>query len=118
MANTNDVIVLDAEKYPQVTVWGEKLGTQLGLEYFHLADEYFDYIPQHINHLRIDSKTATFGHKYWGEYRSQQSEYGESEEGTTQKDKVDVDRSCHQLHYSFYEGSSTPESTRNLRKKI
>ena len=45
MANTNDVIVLDAEKYPQIAVWGEKLGTQLGLEYFHLADEYFDYIP-------------------------------------------------------------------------
>ena len=49
---SNDVIVLDVEKYPQVGEWGIRVGTYLGLESYHLADEYFKYIPQHITYLR------------------------------------------------------------------
>tara|TARA_Y100000004_G_scaffold187633_1_gene240697 strand:+ start:163 stop:915 length:753 start_codon:yes stop_codon:yes gene_type:complete len=91
MENKNDIIVVDLEKYPQIEVWGEKLGGNLGLEYFYLDDQYFDYIPQHVNYLRFDNKTGLFGHKYWGEIRFQRSEYGVDDQGTTQKDKVKVD---------------------------
>ena len=45
MANTNDVIVIDLEKFPHIEQWGEKLGGNLGLEYFYLEDRFFDYIP-------------------------------------------------------------------------
>ena len=63
MTNQKDVIVLDLEKYPQIDVWGEKLGGNLGLEYFYLDDEYFDYIPQHVKYLRLSFKEATLGSK-------------------------------------------------------
>jgi len=91
MNNQNDVIVIDLEKFPHLDNWGTKLGGHLGLEYFYLEDEYFDYIPQYVNYLRFSSKEGTLGSKYWGEARSARSEYAESEEGTTQKDKVSVD---------------------------
>ena len=90
MTNTRDIIVLDLEKYPQIGKWGEKLGGQLGLEFFYLDNEYFDYIPQHINYLRFDYKTGLFGHKYWSEIRFQKSTYGVTEEGTTNKEKEEV----------------------------
>ena len=88
---SNDVIVLDVEKYPQVGEWGIRIGTYLGLESYHLADEYFKYIPQHITYLRYDSKSGIFGDKYWGEIRFQRSTYGENEEGTTNKEKETID---------------------------
>lgn len=91
MTNQKDVIVLDLEKYPQIDVWGEKLGGNLGLEYFYLDDEYFDYIPQHIKYLRLSSKEATLGSKYWAEIRATKSSYGESDAGTTLKEKEPVD---------------------------
>ena len=91
MANSNDVIVIDLEKFPHIDEWGEKLGGNLGLEYFHLEDQYFNYIPQHIKYLRFSSKEGILGSKYWGEVRYKRSEYGENDEGTTQKDKVEVD---------------------------
>jgi hypothetical protein len=91
MANTNDVIVIDLEKFPHLDGWGEKLGGNLGLEYFYLEDQYFDYIPSNIKYLRFSAKEALFGTKYWGETRYTKSDYGENEEGTTQKDKVEVD---------------------------
>ena len=84
---SNDVIVLDVEKYPQVGEWGIRIGTYLGLESYHLADEYFKYIPQHITYLRYDSKSGIMGDKYWGEIRFQRSTYGVDEDGTTNKEK-------------------------------
>lgn len=84
---SNDVIVLDVEKYPQVGEWGIRVGTYLGLESYHLADEYFKYIPQHITYLRYPSKNGIMGDKYWGEIRFQRSAYGVNEEGTTNKEK-------------------------------
>lgn len=99
MATTNpDIIVLDEEKWSQIKIWGRRIGDFLGLEVYELEDQYFDYIPQYINYLRFDYKTGTFGHKYWGEYRSERSEYGENEEGTTQKDKVSVDSTLQQKY--------------------
>ena len=95
---TPEIIVLDEEKYPQIKVWGKKIGDFLGLEVFELEETYFQYIPQYINYLRLDYKTGTFGHKYWGEYRAERSEYGENEEGTTQKDKVPVDSTLQQKY--------------------
>ena len=88
---SNDVIVLDVEKYPQVVEWGILIGTYLGLEAYHLADEYFKTIPQHITYLRYDSKSGIMGDKYWGEIRFQRSAYGVNEEGTTNKDKETIE---------------------------
>ena len=88
---SNDVIVLDVEKYPQVGEWGIQIGTYLGLEAYHLADEYFKTIPQHITYLRYDSKSGIMGDKYWSEIRFQRSAYGVNEEGTTNKDKETID---------------------------
>ena len=88
---SNDVIVLDVEKYPQVGEWGILIGTYLGLEAYHLADEYFNTIPQHITYLRYDSKSGIMGDKYWGEIRFQRSAYGVNEEGTTNKDKETIE---------------------------
>lgn len=88
---SNDVIVLDVEKYPKVGEWGVRIGTYLGLESYHLADEYFKYIPQHITYLRYTSKDGIFGDKYWGEIRHQRSTYGQNEEGTTNKEKETID---------------------------
>ena len=88
---SNDVIVLDVEKYPQVGEWGILIGTYLGLEAYHLSDEYFKTIPQHITYLRYDSKSGIMGDKYWGEIRFQRSAYGVNEEGTTNKDKETID---------------------------
>ena len=88
---SNDVIVLDVEKYPKVGEWGVRIGTYLGLESYHLADEYFKYIPQHITYLRYTSKDGIFGDKYWGEIRHQKSTYGVNEEGTTNKEKETID---------------------------
>ena len=88
---SNDVIVLDVEKYPQVGERGILIGTYLGLEAYHLADEYFKTIPQHITYLRYDSKSGIMGDKYWGEIRFQRSAYGVNEEGTTNKDKETID---------------------------
>ena len=88
---SNDVIVLDVEKYPQVGEWGILIGTYLGLEAYHLADEYFKTIPQHITYLRYDSKSGIMGDKYWGEIRFQRSAYGVNEEGTTNKDKETIE---------------------------
>lgn len=92
MTKTNsDIIVIDEQKFPEVRVWGTKLGGELGLEFYELDDEYFQYIPQHVTYLRFDHKTGDFGRRYWGEIRPTVSEYGENEEGTTQKNKVPVD---------------------------
>ena len=87
---SNDVIVLDVEKYPQVGEWGILIGTYLGLEAYHLADEYFKTIPQHITYLRYDSKSGIMGDKYWSEIRFQKSTYGVNEEGTTNKEKETI----------------------------
>ena len=84
---SNDVIVLDVEKFPQVGEWGIQIGTYLGLEAYHLADEYFTSIPQHITYLRYPSKEGIMGDKYWSEIRFTRSAYGVNEEGTTNKDK-------------------------------
>mgnify|MGYP001166544872 CR=1 FL=1 len=88
---SNDVIVLDVEKYPQVGEWGIRVGTYLGLESYHLADEYFKYIPQHITYLRYPSKNGIMGDKFWGEIRFQRSTYGVNEEGTTNKEKETIE---------------------------
>ena len=87
---SNDVIVLDVEKYPKVGEWGILIGTYLGLEAYHLADEYFKTIPQHITYLRYDSKSGIMGDKYWSEIRFQKSTYGVNEEGTTNKEKETI----------------------------
>ena len=87
---SNDVIVLDVEKYPQVGEWGIRIGTYLGLESYHLADEYFKTIPQHITYLRYDSKSGIMGDRYWSEIRFQKSTYGVNEEGTTNKEKETI----------------------------
>ena len=87
---SNDVIVLDVEKYPQVGEWGILIGTYLGLEAYHLADEYFKTIPQHITYLRYDSKSGIMGDRYWSEIRFQKSTYGVNEEGTTNKEKETI----------------------------
>lgn len=86
----SDVIVLDVEKFPQVDSWGTLLGGNMGLEYYVLDDEFWDYIPNDITHLRYDHKTADFGARYWGETRGKRSEYGVNDEGTTLKEKVEI----------------------------
>lgn len=91
MANTNDVIIIDVENFPKVAEWGVYLDGHMGLEYYHLPEEHWQFIPQHITHLRVSSTEAIFGSRYWGEIRGERSGYGETEEGTTLKEKVAVD---------------------------
>ena len=91
MATTKpDIIVIDDLKFPFIKEWGTKLGGNLGLEFYALDEDYWQYIPQDVSYLRFDNKTADFGRRYWGEIRREVSEYGENDEGTTQKDKVVV----------------------------
>ena len=90
MATNPDIIVIDEEKYPHIATVGVKKGENLTLEYYELDDEQFQYIPPHIHYLRFDHTTATYGMKLWGETRSMKSEYGEDEDGTTLKEKVEV----------------------------
>jgi hypothetical protein len=85
--NLNDIIVIDVEKFPKVGEWGIQVGTHLGLEVYHLADEFYKYIPQNITYLRFPSKEGVLGGKYWGEIRHEKSAYGVNEEGTTNKEK-------------------------------
>lgn len=91
MATKPDIIVTDQEKFPLVAQWGKIIGGNLGLEYYELDDEFFDYIPQHINFLRFSNQEGTYGKNLWGEVRSMRSEYGVDDEGTTLKEKVQVD---------------------------
>ena len=85
--NLNDIIVIDVEKFPKVGEWGIQVGTHLGLEVYHLADEFYKYIPQDVTYLRFPSKEGVLGEKYWGEIRHEKSTYGVNEEGTTNKEK-------------------------------
>ena len=91
MATNPDIIVIDEEKYPHIATVGTKMGENLALEYYSLDDEHFQYIPPHIHYLRFDYNTASFGMRYWGEVRNMKSEYGEDDDGTTLKEKVEVD---------------------------
>ena len=91
MATNPDIIVIDEEKYPHIATVGTKMGENLALEYYSLDDEQFQYIPPHIHYLRFDYNTASFGMRYWGEVRNMKSEYGEDDDGTTLKEKVEVD---------------------------
>ena len=91
MATNPDIIVIDEEKYPHIATVGTKMGENLALEYYSLDDEQFQYIPPHIHYLRFDYNTASFGMRYWGEVRNIKSEYGEDDDGTTLKEKVEVD---------------------------
>tara|TARA_Y100001972_G_scaffold122943_1_gene169403 strand:- start:1111 stop:1866 length:756 start_codon:yes stop_codon:yes gene_type:complete len=93
MATKPNIIVIDEEKYPHIATVGTKLGENLALEYYSLEDAQFQYIPPHVHYLRFDYDTANFGMKNWGEVRSMRSEYGESDAGTTLKEKVQVDSS-------------------------
>ena len=87
----SDVIVLDVEKFPQVDTWGTLLGGNMGLEYYVLDDEFWDYIPNDITHLRYTYKEADLAARYWGETRFTRSEYGVDDEGTTLKEKVTME---------------------------
>ena len=91
MATHPDIIVIDEEKYPHIATVGTKMGENLSLEYYSLDDVHFQYIPPHIHYLRFDYNTANFGMKYWGEVRNMKSEYGVDDDGTTLKDKVEID---------------------------
>ena len=91
MATKPDIIVIDEEKYPHIATVGTKMGENLALEYYSLDDEQFQYIPPHVHYLRFDYNTASFGMRYWGEVRNMKSEYGEDDDGTTLKEKVEVD---------------------------
>ena len=91
MATNPDIIVIDEEKYPHIATVGTKMGENLALEYYSLDDEQFQYIPPHVHYLRFDYNTASFGMRYWGEVRNMKSEYGEDDDGTTLKEKVEVD---------------------------
>ena len=91
MATNPDIIVIDEEKYPHIATVGTKMGENLALEYYSLDDEHFQYIPPHVHYLRFDYNTASFGMRYWGEVRNMKSEYGEDDDGTTLKEKVEVD---------------------------
>ena len=88
--NLNDIIVIDVEKFPKVGEWGIQVGTHLGLEVYHLADEFYKYIPQDITYLRFPSKEGVLGERYWGEIRHEKSTYGVNEEGTTNKEKETI----------------------------
>ena len=91
MVTNPDIIVIDEEKYPHIATVGTKMGENLALEYYSLDDEQFQYIPPHVHYLRFDYNTASFGMRYWGEVRNMKSEYGEDDDGTTLKEKVEVD---------------------------
>mgnify|MGYP005650333373 CR=1 FL=1 len=65
----------------------------MNLEYYALEDEHFQYIPPHIHYIRFDYTTADFGMRSWGEVRTMRSEYGVDDDGTTLKEKVQVDSS-------------------------
>ena len=92
---SNDVIVIDVEKFPKAGEWGIQLGTHLGLEVYHLADEFYKYIPQDVTYLRFPSKEGILGEKYWAEIRHTKSTYGVNEEGTTNKEKETIeDTTC------------------------
>ena len=88
---SNDVIVIDVEKFPKAGEWGIQLGTHLGLEVYHLADEFYKYIPQDVTYLRFPSKEGILGEKYWAEIRHTKSTYGVNEEGTTNKEKETIE---------------------------
>ena len=108
MATNPDIIVIDEEKYPHIATVGVKKGENLTLEYYELDDEQFQYIPPHIHYLRFDHTTATYGMKLWGETRSMKSEYGEDEDGTTLKEKVEVDSTLNAKYVKpFMEGVIT-----------
>lgn len=91
MANTNDVIVLDLERFPKVGEWGTYLGSQLGLQFYELDDSYWGYIPREVHYVRLSPNDADFGSRYWGEIRGERSAYGENEEGTTNKGRETID---------------------------
>jgi len=108
MATNPDIIVIDEEKYPHIATVGVKKGENLTLEYYELDDEQFQYIPPHIHYLRFDHTTATYGMKLWGETRNMKSEYGEDEDGTTLKEKVEVDSTLNAKYVKpFMEGVIT-----------
>lgn len=91
MANTNDVIVLDLERFPKVGEWGTYVGSALGLQFYALDEAYWGYIPKELHYVRLNAKDADFGSRYWGEIRGERSAYGENEEGTTNKGKEKID---------------------------
>ena len=91
MANTNDVIVLDLERFPKVGEWGTYVGSALGLQFYALDESYWAYIPKEVHYVRLSAKDADFGYRYWGEIRNERSAYGVNEEGTTNKDKETID---------------------------
>ena len=93
MATKPDIIVIDEEKYPHIATVGTKKGENMNLEYYALEDEHFQYIPPHIHYIRFDYTTADFGMRSWGEVRTMRSEYGVDDNGTTLKEKVQVDSS-------------------------
>ena len=93
MATKPDIIVIDEEKYPHIATVGTKKGENMNLEYYTLEDEHFQYIPPHIHYIRFDYTTADFGMRSWGEVRTMRSEYGVDDDGTTLKEKVQVDSS-------------------------
>ena len=93
MATKPDIIVIDEEKYPHIATVGTKKGENMNLEYYALEDEHFQYIPPHIHYIRFDYTTADFGMRSWGEVRAMRSEYGVDDNGTTLKEKVQVDSS-------------------------
>ena len=91
MATKPDIIVIDEEKYPHIATVGTKCGSWMNLEYYELDDDHFQYIPPHVHYLRFDYDTATYGMRLWGETRNMKSEYGVDDNGTTLKEKVEVD---------------------------
>ena len=91
MATKPDIIVIDEEKYPHIATVGTKCGSWMNLEYYELDDAQFQYIPPHVHYLRFDYDTATYGMRLWGETRNMKSEYGVDDNGTTLKEKVEVD---------------------------
>tara|TARA_B100000287_G_scaffold2053_1_gene2043 strand:+ start:2747 stop:3538 length:792 start_codon:yes stop_codon:yes gene_type:complete len=114
----SDVVVLDVEKFPIVDTWGTLLGGNMGLEYYVLDEELWQYIPSHITHLRFPYKTADLGSRYWGEIRFKRSEYGVNDEGTTQKDKVPIDQTIFQEHVlPFMKGVITLKTQEIFEKR-
>lgn len=93
MANTNDVIVLDLERFPKVGEWGTFIGARLGLQFYSLDEMYWGYIPKEVHYLRLNAHDADLGYRYWGEIRGERSTYGTTEEGTTDKLKEKIDES-------------------------
>ena len=76
MANTNDVIVLDLERFPKVGEWGTYVGSALNLQFYALDETYWAYIPKEVHYVRLSAKDADFGYRYWGEIRNERSAYG------------------------------------------